>query len=191
MYFIGKYFVWTLKKYFSDRWAAVYENFTEPLSINCHLRGLWVTQGTVLSGAGMNEWMTLPRIWKLGPPTVDRPAGETLVAAPMGSGQAQNNAGSPCRLTSCLDLCWVIVPCQLGDRHRWDPWRTDSQNVTTLVGKKLEPVQETEQCQLDVVGLNLMHSTNWGTKLLDRGCTLSFVQRCQRWEVWGEFSEVV
>lgn len=46
--------------------------------------------------------------------------------------------------------------------------------VTSLVGKEQELVQEVEQYQLNVVGLNSTHSASSGTKLLESGWTLFF-----------------
>ena len=47
-------------------------------------------------------------------------------------------------------------------------------NVTKLAGKEPELVREVEQYQLDLVGITSTHSLISGTKLLDRGRTLSF-----------------
>ncbi len=47
-------------------------------------------------------------------------------------------------------------------------------NVTSLVGKEPELVRKVEWYVLAIVGLTSMHSTGSGTKLLERGWTLSF-----------------
>jgi len=47
-------------------------------------------------------------------------------------------------------------------------------NVTSLAGKEPELVREVERYKLDMVRLTSTHSTGSGTKLLERGWTLSF-----------------
>jgi len=47
-------------------------------------------------------------------------------------------------------------------------------NCTSLAGKEPGLVREVERYQLDMVGLTSTHSTCSGTKLLERGWTLSF-----------------
>jgi len=48
-----------------------------------------------------------------------------------------------------------------------------------LTGKELELVQEVERYRLEMVGLTSTHSTDSGTKLLERGWTLSFSRAAQ------------
>jgi len=76
-----------------------------------------------------------------------------------------------------------LVHCITGGRQKRGPGLADPRhrrmvlgtwNVTSLAGKEPELVQEVERYQLDMVGLTSMHSTGSGTKLLERGWTLSF-----------------
>ena len=71
----------------------------------------------------------------------------------------------------------------LGGRQRQGPSCADPWNhrlalgtwiVTSLAGKKPELVREEERYQLDIVGLTSTHSTGSGTKLLERGWSLTF-----------------
>lgn len=77
------------------------------------------------------------------------------------------------------------MQCVAGGRQRWgsgliwlDPYgrrlvlRTS--NVTSLVRKELDLVQQVEQYQLDIVGVSSTHSSGSGTKLLERGWTVLF-----------------
>ena len=50
----------------------------------------------------------------------------------------------------------------------------DIKNVTSLGRKELELVREVERYQLYLVGLTSMHSSGYGTKLMERGWTLVF-----------------
>ena len=68
-------------------------------------------------------------------------------------------------------------------RPRRGPWRSDPRlqklavgtwNVTSLAGKELELVEEVERFRLDIVGLTSTHSSGAGTRVLERGWTLSF-----------------
>jgi len=82
----------------------------------------------------------------------------------------------------------ALYPGHADPRHR----RLVTWNVTSLVGKEPELVREVEQYQLDMVGLTSMHSTGSGTKLLERGWTLSFsrvAQGVSARRVWG-YSQV-
>jgi len=61
-------------------------------------------------------------------------------------------------------------------------------NVIALAGKEPELVREVERYQLDMVALTSTHSTGSGTKLLERGWTLSFpgvAQGVGARRVWG------
>ena len=58
------------------------------------------------------------------------------------------------------------------------PWQLDPRllklaigtwNVTSLMGKKPELVQEIERYWLDIIGLTSMHSLGSGVSLLERG----------------------
>ena len=73
--------------------------------------------------------------------------------------------------------------CKPGGRQKRGPGRVDPRhrrlvlgmwNVTSLAGKEPELVRELERYQLDMVGLTSTHATGSGTKLLERGWTLSF-----------------
>ena len=75
------------------------------------------------------------------------------------------------------------VQCGLGCSSRQRPWRFDPRlqklacgtwNVTSLVGKELELVEEVERFRLDIVGLTSTHSIGSGTQVLERGWSLSY-----------------
>ena len=70
---------------------------------------------------------------------------------------------------------------RLGGSRERGPWRSDPRlqklalgtwNVTSLVGKEPELVQEVERFRLDIVGLTSTHSKGSGTSSLERGWTL-------------------
>lgn len=64
-----------------------------------------------------------------------------------------------------------------------DPWlcrpSLDTWNVTFLAGKEPELVKEVEKYQLAIAGLTSMHSTSYGTKVLETGGTLSLSEVAQ------------
>jgi len=118
---------------------------------------------------------------------------------------------SPCGLTTCRESHWARVQrTRAGGRQRQGPGRADPRhrrlvlgtwNVTSLVGKEPEPElvreveREVERYQLDMVGLTSTNSTGSGTKLLERGWTLSFPGvaqgvRCQLSGAVLQFSSV-
>lgn len=75
------------------------------------------------------------------------------------------------------------VQCGLGSRQRrgswWsDPWLVKltlgTWNVTSLVWKEPELVQEEERYWFDIVGLASTYSSGSGTKLFERGWTLYY-----------------
>ena len=65
-----------------------------------------------------------------------------------------------------------------GGSQRQGPWWSnprllklaiESWNVTSLMGKELELVQEVERYQLDIVGVTSMHIWGSGTSFFERG----------------------
>jgi len=105
-----------------------------------------------------------------------------------GQARKDNVESPPCGLTTCAESHWGWVHCIPGGRQKRGPARADPRhrrlvlgtwNVTSLAGKEPELVREVERYQLDMVGLTSMHSTGSGTKLLERGWTLSFSRVAQ------------
>ena len=89
----------------------------------------------------------------------------------------------PCGLTTRREKHRGRVLCGPGGGPGRRPGRADHRqhrlalgtwNVTSLAGKEPELVQEVERYQLDIVGLTSTHSKGSGTKLLEKGWTLSF-----------------
>ncbi len=77
-----------------------------------------------------------------------------------------------------------LVQCGSGSRPSRGPWWSDPRlwklaigtwNVTSLVGKELELVEEVERYRLDIVRLTWTHSIGSRTKVLERGWTLFFL----------------
>uniref|UniRef100_A0A8C2XE13 Homeobox domain-containing protein n=1 Tax=Cyclopterus lumpus TaxID=8103 RepID=A0A8C2XE13_CYCLU len=102
------------------------------------------------------------------------------------SGSARKNImeqQSPCGPTILRENYRGRVLCRPGGGPGGRPGRADRRqhrlalgtwNVTSLAGKEPELVQEVERYQLDIVGLTSTHSMGSGTKLLEKGWTLSF-----------------
>jgi len=98
-----------------------------------------------------------------------KPEKTTWSHLPVGSPPAGRVIGVGCivyRAVGKSGVLGVQIPSIAGDLGTW--------NVTSLVGKEPELVREVERYQLDMVGLTSMHSTSSGTKLPERGWTLSF-----------------
>ena len=122
------------------------------------------------------EGSSLASVWWPGP------AGQARIqrARPV-QPRNDNMEPPPCGLTTCKESHGGRVHCKLGSRQRRGPGRADTWhrrlvlgtwNVTS--GKEPELVREVERFQLDMVGFTSTHSTGSGTKLLERGWTLSF-----------------
>lgn len=141
-----------------------------------------------------------PRIGKPEPRPRARPVGGAQYKVSGGQalkhgsrlGAAQNNYMDlpPCGPMTCRVRCQGWVWRKSGSRQGWgprcaDPWLhklpLGTWNVTLLVEKEPELVQEMEQYQLDIDGLSSMHSTGCGTKLVDRtGLFFSGIAKSKR-----------
>jgi len=137
---------------------------------------------------------TLPGQGKPGHPPGARPrrgarrraSGGRAFAHGARSGSARKNImeqQSPCGPTTRRENYRGRVLCRPGGGPGGRPGRADSRqhrlalgtwNVTSLAGKEPELVQEVERYQLDIVGLTSTHNMGSGTKLLEKGWTLSF-----------------
>ncbi len=112
------------------------------------------------------------------------PGGQAFTqGAHLGTAWNRDMGPSPSGPTTCRRNQRSRVQCRMGSRWRRglghpDPWlrilALGTWNVTSLVGKVPELVQEAERHRLDIIGLTYTHSVGSVTKLLERGWTLSF-----------------
>lgn len=93
----------------------------------------------------------------------------------------------PSMPTTCREGHQDRIRCKPVGRQRQKTEHADSwqgrlvprmRDVTFLAKKG--PKLEMERYQLDILGLTSIHYPGRGTRLLERGCTLSFFQNCSR-----------